>query len=338
MLDRFGTLEGATIRCFAMGLSSPSSATLATMLLVVTVLAIYDSALKNRTKVAMVSADSSLPLPHRHIAQALVRKSLEAKVAKWKSVVFSDLNQLENAVSVNLKRSKPLDVAGGKSDASTNIAPASTATRAHDLLSISSKDEGIQSLDNQHHELERWEAALQQQMVLQCLSSARQHAPADRAAATRRCEARITRRARSSLRTFGVDPALFGATGRRGARRSTSSRGFTQLRNYKPTGIDQVHRGTVVELVNTRASRIPVPPSQPALFPATIAHDAVIEQGAQHTPLWSEKGVGFGDLCQSAGRLGCPRAQGVLGTPPEAQGVFRHGGVGRRRGGSKWGW
>jgi hypothetical protein len=96
-------------------------------------------------------------------------------------------------------------------------------------------------LENQHHELEQWEAALQQQMVLQCLSSARQHAPADRAEAVRRCEARTTRRARSSLRTSQLAPLGGGvasmATRRRGIRRS---RGFTLLRSYKPTAIDQV--------------------------------------------------------------------------------------------------
>jgi hypothetical protein len=163
----------------------------------------------------------------------MVRKSLEAKVGKRHKV---DLKQSQKAGFVNPDHSKIMDTT---SYGLTNYA-AATALRAYDLLSISSKDEGIKSLEIQHHELERWEAALLQQMAQQCLASARQHAPDDRAAAVRRCEARIMRRARSTLRTFGVDPARLGAAGRRGARRSTSTRGFTQLRNYKPVTIEQV--------------------------------------------------------------------------------------------------
>jgi hypothetical protein len=215
------------------------------MLLVMSVLAIYIPTFKHTSQTTvLLSPVPSLPLENQqvgHSAQLLVRKSLEAKVAKWKSVVLTDLHKLQKAVSVNPSESEARKNHGGDmSDASTNFSPATT-THNHPA---NSRNEGAQSLENQQHELERWEAALQQQMALQCLSSARQHAPADRAAAERRCEGRVIRRARSSLHKLGSAPAQIGsgasmAKGRSGPRRSAKSRGFTQLRVYKPIAIEQ---------------------------------------------------------------------------------------------------
>ena len=258
-------------------MQSPAPATLALILLIASMIAIYVPAFMHRSQITgLLSADLSSNKIAGYSAQALVRKSLEAKVAKWKSVMLGDLNQLQHIFSADPSQFKNLGGGSTKISRQELQDSSTTAPRTHDPHFIN-KNQGLKSLEIQHRKLEQWDVALQKQMVLQCLSSARQYDPADQAAVERRCEGRTKRRAWNFLRAHeswssnigGAFPSSI-VTGRRETGvpvRSKNSRDLTQLRNNKLSTNYKVCHGTVKLVWTAKPDSIPAPGPEALLTP-----------------------------------------------------------------------